>query len=121
MTARAAGGIGGPGTEAALRIRAAVETAVYADDLAAAEAFYGEVWQLGADDFGGAIPKHIASQARLNAKKRGLAVRCQKVEGGGIVIQAYKPEGGEAQAPAEVGEEVKPAAKETSKKRGKKS
>ena len=42
MTARAAGGIGGPGTEAALRIRAAVETAVYADDLAA-EAFDGAV------------------------------------------------------------------------------
>lgn len=53
----------------------------------------GSIWRLTErDDFNGAMPKHIGSQIRINANKRGLAVRVSiDAKNGVIVLQAYMP------------------------------
>lgn len=51
----------------------------------------GDINELTPEDFGGKIPLHIGSQARLVAQKMGLSVRVKKTERGTVVMQAFKP------------------------------
>ena|SRR5579859_5408727 len=53
----------------------------------------GRQWKLTSNDFGDAKPKYVASQARVQAAKRGLKVRITLNEKDGwLILQAFKAE-----------------------------